>query len=262
MRDTIIRALNETPDLVRHLANLVIPGNPVPDTPTRPQPGTRLPGRFAVIDQLDSMILELAGWEEALRDELGHHAPGALDVLRYNAQGYGVGYKRPVTDNSARLYTDVSAVCGRLRFYLEHAPRDFETTPTWAGFVDGMREHVIAPLNSWTSKTGTLDYVPRRCPEPGCDGSVHAFPDNYGDLHAACTTCGWALTPPQWVPVSRAADILGRSRVQVYQWIKDGGVEVRMLGGRRHVELTDCREWMEFCAARRTANLPGQEAAA
>lgn len=242
-------ALAELPDLLEHLAHLVVPGMHMGDGQPRARDLTPAPARLNPMDQIDFSFAELWKMEDYFRERLPRFGfADTSHMVRCASNGEPVGVASVVADTSETLRKWTVSLTGRLRAWWP----DVVAHEAFPVYRDLMDVWLIRPLRAWPLEgRAPVPARPRACPE--CGGEVWADLQLHG---ARCDSCRWQQTVPQWIPIRDAAERVGRDVRQLERWIADDGIGMRKVKGRRYVELHECMEWRDFLAARRARNLP------
>ncbi|RRJ85915.1 hypothetical protein EG850_11050 [Gulosibacter macacae] len=246
--DKYLDALVELPDLLEHLAHIVMPGAHLGDGQPRSRDLTPAPVRLGPLDQVDFSFAELWKMESYFREVLNRHNFASTEhMVRRAVNGEEVGVQLVVTDDPDTLRTWTINLTGRLRAWWP----DVVAHSAWPIYRDLMDVWAIRPMRQWPLEgRAPVAQRPRKCPE--CGAEVWADLQLDG---VRCDTCRWERRAERWRPVAQAATELGRSRRSLEEWISVGGVTCIKRNGKRHVELGECEEWRDYLEAKRRRNL-------
>ena len=252
-RDAIQRA----PELLYHLAHLVIPGAYRDGQPTA-RDLQAAPARVSPLDELEAVYAWL--WREA-GAWIGH---AALDVepiahmARRDSDGRVIGCRWIVTDPGGAdgLLSDAQALVR----ILMHAWPTIETVHgdprvwgqmTARQWVEDVDRSLLLPLARWPLRAReAVPARPRYCDVCGAR-EVYADVDT---ASAICRECGRVVHPEVWMLVKDVATILDVAPFTIRTWI-DAGLPAKPGRKGRQVELGAARGERDLRAARKALNL-------
>lgn len=259
--DQYKQAIRTAPELLYHLAHLVVPGAYSDGQPTA-KDRQSAPGRITPLDELEAIFSWL--WREA-----GAWAGrAALDagpighMVRRDDNLRIIGTRWIVTDQGGAdgLYRDACTLVGVIMhawptiesWYAVNDPAGKAAAHQWITDVD---QSLLRPLARWpmTARTPVPERA-RQCEICGNAGIFTAFVNTKTGT-IMCARCEAVTVPEAWLPVKDVAEILGVTERAVRGWIAAGLPSKKEPLKGRFVELGAARAERQYREARKEMNL-------
>lgn len=247
-------ALSQAPDLLQHLAHLVIKGRFEDGQPVA-RDVQSTPGRIAPMDQIDATF----AWLWVLAEKW--QRPGLISVehmVRRADSGKVLGPRgvKGTPDGGDVLLVWAQTLVHRIEAQWGVIEVGMGDPRVWGQyeareFVESADKHLLRPLAMWPlGERAPVPARPRECPTCG-ERDVWADLDS---VTALCKSCRKTVVVERWVSVKEAARILDVAERTIRDWLAEG-LASKPLGRGRAVELGSAREVRDMRAARSILNL-------
>ncbi|MBF4549687.1 helix-turn-helix domain-containing protein [Pseudoclavibacter sp. VKM Ac-2888] len=244
------RALPQAPDLMQHLAHLVIKGRFEDGQPVA-RDVQSTPGRIAPMDQIDATF----AWLWVLSEKW--QRPGLVSVehmVRRADDGKVLGPRgvKGTPDGGDVLKAWAYTLVHRVEAQWAVIEVSTGSAATWGQheareLLEHADAHLLRPLSMWPlDERAPVPARPRECP-------VCGEQDVWADLNAVtavCRSCKGIVAPERWLALAEVSRVLGVDVTTVRRWVAAGELESRPLGRGRQVELGAAREAMGLAEAR------------
>ena len=266
-------ALTQTPDLLRHLAHIIIKGR-YEDNQPKATDLQSAPGRIPPLDQIDQTFAGL--WTEAehwrpydhrplgsvehmvrrARVPFGPHAQHAAPIGPRGVKGTPAGgdvlhaWAMTLTNRIFHVWPTIETLCG--------------PAGTWGqAEADALTRRLdmwlLTPLRQWPmDERAPVPERPHKCELCGQDGIWAEFV-NVARGTIVCARCRAVTTPEAWVTIPDAARMLDVTERTIRRWVDAGLPYRKSFAEGRMVELGAARSERDYRAARRTMNLPSRK---
>lgn len=253
--DQVKHALQQAPDLLQHLAHLVIKGRFDDGQPVSTDVQST-PGRIAPLDQIDALFKWLWQESEYWGTRAGFMSLDYMVRLGENLQVLGPRGVVGTPEGGDILQVWGTTLVNRILDQWETITIEFGAANLWGqmearAWLDDVDEHLLKPLAMWSLESRKpVPARPRQCPVCG-RWDVWADLDS---LTTVCKACKKVVEVELWMSVKEAARILGVAERTIRDWMADE-LPSRPHGRGRAVELGAARAVRDMRAARSMLNL-------
>lgn len=253
-------AIREAPELIHHLAHLVVKGRYQDGQPTA-RDMQAAPGRLSPLDEAEAVFAwlyrEAAAWIG--HAQLDTHPIGHM--VRRDDQMRVIGSRWIITSEHGAdgITADARTLVGIIMQAwptietVYSSPHNWGVTvgEQWASSVD---EHLLKPLARWPrTERAAVPERARQCPACG-EREVWTAGVDLDQTIATCARCEQVIQSEAWATTDDAAQILHVSERTIRNLIT-AGIPNRKRAGRREVEVGAARLELQARNARKLLNI-------
>lgn len=249
--EPVKRALQQAPDLLQHLAHLVIKGRFDDGQPASTDMQST-PGRIAPLDQIDALFVWL--WRESeywgVRDgfmSLEHMVRRGEDLQLLGPRGI-VG--TPQGGDVLRVWAQTLVT--RILDAWPTIEHELGASKLWGqmeaqAWIENVDQNLMRPLAMWPlTQRAPVPAKPRQCPV--CQAS-EVWVD-LEEVTAVCRNCKKVVHAERWLSLSDIARVLDVEPRSVRRWVSSGLLTARQSGKGREAELGAAQEAKKLAEAR------------